>query len=653
MLKPRSDLRSLAALAGLLLAACALPGAGPFAGGTPRVRTAYIVPAEPLSFAVGTPVPGAGANLPDPPVRDLADLARRYKLACGAQLQPVGDEPPPQVVGERREFSVYDFARHHYASRPSTLRLATATTYWYVQDGVAADAAALTGSAQAFEERIRPTTQRFFGAEPEAGPDGDRHLTVWYGAIAGAGGYVAQGDLYPRAAVPTSNARKLVLVASQGPPLGSDGFLAELAHEYQHLILGRPTTMGLWVNEGASELAMALNGFAPFPPPSAYADRPDLNLTGWAAEPALATGHYAAAYLFLSYVGQRLGGYGVMKDLLRTPGAGPNLFDAYLARAGRPERFDDLVLDWMVASYIDAPGLDGGRYAYDAAPKLKASDVVAQPAQRPATVEQFGARYLDITLPGDVNIEFQGAPGVRLFPADPHSGRAVWWSNRGDQIDSSLTRTLDLTAVGRATLRFWAWYDLEQDADYAYVSVSDDGGCTWKTLPTGSTTTRDPSGNNLGDGFTGSSGGSDSPRWVEQAADLTPWAGKKVQLRFESVTDEGYNLPGFALGGIAVPELGWADDLRSDGDWQAGGFARTGTLLPQPFGLRLIEFGPTPEGERPLAVTPVTLDANQFARVRVDGIGARLTRATLVVTGLSRHTTEVAQFRYTVRPAGG
>jgi hypothetical protein len=646
-----------AALLGLaaLVAGCGVLPFGPSGGGTtPRVRTAFIQPSEPLAFAVGTPVAGAASAFPEPPARNLAEIAQRYKLPCGTRVETPAAAPEPQAVGARREFQIFDFPRHRYVSRPSTLRLATSRTYWYVQDGINLDANALAATARVFEDQILPTTRRYFGEEPPVGPDGDARITVWIGPIPGAGGYFGLNDLFPRVVAPTSNERKIIYLSSSGPAPNTPEFFGELAHEYQHLVLAAANPLlGLWAFEGFSELAMKLNGYAPFPPPEQYADQPDLNLTGWAAEPSLALGHYAAAYLFLSYLGQRLGGYEAMREILRTPGAGAGIFNNYLQRSGRAERFNDLVMDWMVANYINTPGLDGNRYTYEAALKLPANDVVSQPASRPSTVQQFGVRYIDITTAGDLEVEFQGLPQVRLFPADPHSGRGVWWSNRGDQIDTTLTRSVDLSAVGRATLRFWTWYDLEQDLDYAYLAVSADDGCTWQTLATRNTVTANPGGNNLGNGFTGSSGGTQSPRWVEQTADLTPWAGKRILLRFESITDEGYNLNGFAVDDLSIPEINWSDGAETEGDWQARGFVRTGTILPQPFGVRLIRWARSGDTERPVAVEPITLDGNQFARLQISGMGRDASRLTLVVTGLNRETSEAAQFRYSVRPRAG
>jgi len=90
----------------------------------------------------------------------------------------------------------------------------------------------------------------------------------------------------------------------------------------------------------------------------------------------------------------------------------------------------------------------------------------------------------------------------------------------------TLTREVDLTAVTKATLSFWSWYEVEPDFDYGYVSISTDG-THWATLKTEATTTDDPNGNNLGNGMTGDSGNGKSPAWVKQTADLGAVCGEE------------------------------------------------------------------------------------------------------------------------------
>src|SRR5207245_6180394 len=100
---------------------------------------------------------------------------------------------------------------------------------------------------------------------------------------------------------------------------------------------------------------------------------------------------------------------------------------------------------------------------------------------------------------------FSAETAVPLLAAGA-DGSGVWWSNRGDSMDTRLTRHLDLHDVADATLHFQTWYDLEDQFDYVYLSASGDGGRTWRVLPGLYTTSDKATSNNYGSGWTGSSG---------------------------------------------------------------------------------------------------------------------------------------------------
>ena len=215
------------------------------------------------------------------------------------------------------------------------------------------------------------------------------------------------------------------------------------------------------------------------------------------------------------------------------------------------------------------------------------------------TQPQLSARYYEVRLPeGDAAMEFEGEATVAQVGTECHSGRFCWWSGNGDSIDTTLEREFDLSGVESAMLEFWMWYEIEEDWDYAFVSVSTDGGEMWTTLDGEHTTREDPLGANYGAGITGISGsnrgGGKSAEWVRERMDLSEYAGaggESVLVRFEYITDEGVNLDGIVIDDIAVAELGFADDVETNGDWQANGFRRIDNVLPQAFVLRLIEFG--------------------------------------------------------------
>ena len=258
----------------------------------------------------------------------------------------------------------------------------------------------------------------------------------------------------------------------------------------------------------------------------------------------------------------------------------------------------DLFADWVVANVLDDPDLGDGRYGYEDIdpPRLRHRRRPTPrrlSSRRRATVHQYATDYVELNGEEPLRLRFAGSTQIGLLDTRAHSGRYIWWSNRGDDSDMILTRAFDLSDVQHATLEFWAWYDLEEDWDYAYVEVSADDGQTWKILTTPSGTDSNPNGNSFGWGYTGRSGNGSAPEWIlEQMVDLRPYGGQEVLLRFETITDDAVNRPGFAVDDVAIEAIGYASDFEADGDgWEAAGFIRHANVLPQRWLVQMISSG--------------------------------------------------------------
>jgi bacillopeptidase F (M6 metalloprotease family) len=57
-------------------------------------------------------------------------------------------------------------------------------------------------------------------------------------------------------------------------------------------------------------------------------------------------------------------------------------------------------------------------------------------------------------------------------------GGAMLWSNTQDDVNTRLTREIDLTDATDPELTFDTWFDIEPWYDWGCVSVSTDGGDT-------------------------------------------------------------------------------------------------------------------------------------------------------------------------------
>jgi hypothetical protein len=252
-----------------------------------------------------------------------------------------------------------------------------------------------------------------------------------------------------------------------------------------------------------------------------------------------------------------------------------------------------------------------------------------------SSTHEYAARYVELPRAA-MKLHFDGARQTKLLPTDAHSGKAMWWSDRADGLDSTLTRTVDLRSATRPVLSYWTWYEIEKDYDYAYLAVSTDGGAHWTTLAAPATTKDDPNGNNLGNGYTDMSGGGRSPAWIQQEVDLSLYAGKEIQLRFEYVTDGALSLHGLAVDDIAIPGV-LNDDAESDNGWTADGFVRSTNVVAQRFVVQLLRFTASGTTVDRRSVDAGTLD------LEVDTSSDR--RAPLLaVTGFAVRATEPVPF---------
>jgi immune inhibitor A len=593
------------------------------------------------------------------PVTDPYRLTTALRLKTTAPIPHIARTTPlDRHVGDVDHFNVARFKENDNISIAATVRVVTAHAYWYVQNDFSVNLAYLQSAAANFEDHIYPTDRKYFGSEWSPGVDGDTHITILTANIPGVGGYFSSADEYVKQVNQYSNEREMIYIAAK--PEGLSGpynfYEAVLAHEFQHMIhWNSQRDRDVWVDEGCAETAMALNNYDLGASDRSFRATPDTQLTGWSATPDPA--HYGAAYLFIRYLMARYGGADFLKALLASPGPGPDAVTAALRRMSMPIDFEDVFKDWTVANYINDPTVGDGRYGYAALSGRVSVDkrVVRYPATVTEDAHEFAADYVSLERGGgDTVVDFQGATTTPLLPTTPHSGRRFWYSNRRDFGDTTLTRPFDLTNAPRATLDFWSWYDLDAGFDYGYVEVSTDGGQTWTPQRAQHTTDANPNGQSYGPAFTGASGraapAAGGPLWVHDTVDLAPFAGRRILARFEVITDESYNAPGWAVDDISVPEIGYHSDAESDdGGWQAAGWARVGATVPQRWFVAALEYG---AGAHAVQVQTLTLDERQHGRLTIPGLGTTTRQAILVIAPLAPVTTEKAAYRVQFSTAG-
>jgi len=579
------------------------------------------------------------------PARDLYSLTERLK-DTGPVPKVVNDTPPHYEIGQRENFWVNDEELSDtYLTIEATLRYATLHVYMWVEDGLGLDQEDIEASARTFEEHIYPTNRLYFGSEWSPGVDNDPHIHILNANLPSVGGYYSSNDEYPSIVNPFSNEKEIMYINATYVSPGNDIYNSILAHEFQHMIHWNiDPDEDTWVSEGSAQTAEALSGYEPWL--GSFLSEPDTQLTAWADEIEEAGVHYDASFLFMYYFTERFGA-DLVRELTATEADGMAGFDEVLAANGFDITSDDVFQDWLIANYLNDPGLGDGRYGYEGIGlwDTAALDHVYRhyPDSRSTTVHQYAADYIELRPGrGDLAIEFTGSTQVKLVDNEPHGGEYEWWSNRGDVSNMTLTREFDLSDLEEATLEFWLWYDIEDNYDYAYVEVSTDGGRTWEIMSGKHTTDSNPYGNSFGHGYTGISGGEDESDWVEEEIDLTPYVGQEVMIRFEYITDDAYNDPGLCLDDIAIPELGYYYDAETADGWEAEGFIRSNNTLPQDWIVQVIEIGTR------TTVREMELGETQEGRLVIENFGDEVDRAVLVVGAVAPSTTEVASYQYSV-----
>ncbi|MFI9493744.1 MULTISPECIES: immune inhibitor A domain-containing protein [Streptomyces] len=157
----------------------------------------------------------------------------------------------------------------------------------------------------------------------------------------------------------------------------------------------------------------------------------------------------------------------------------------------------------------------------------------------------------------------------------PAEGTKQWWSDMGDDLSNTLTRSVDLTGRTSATLDLSGWYDIEADYDYLYTEVSENGGSSWTAL------------DGTADGKAIPRDASDKPALTDVSGayqklsfPLDAYAGKKIDLRFRYQTDGGAGGKGFTADALTITADGavlFSDDAEGDDNgWTAKGFSRIG-----------------------------------------------------------------------------
>jgi hypothetical protein len=555
-------------------------------------------------------------------------------------------------VGDKEKFWITNLDTVEYNQIDATLLYITPHSYFWAEDGADVKQRGMKAMMDTFENKIYPTNREFFGSEWTPGVDNDPHIFVLYtsGIGSNGGGYFSPFDESNPRVQEHSNAHEIFVFASSRRLTGRYAYNT-LAHEFVHMIQ-YPTDRNdaTWIIEGFANVGIFLNGYSVGGSDRRYVENPDLQLNSWAKNnqsPDFSP-HYGQSFLYLTYFLDRFG-RDATKHLNSNPMNDLTSIDDTLAQlnitdpqTGNLITADDVFMDWAAALYLRDKNVGNGRFTYHNypdAPQTIDTDVISDCPQSvlDRSVNQYGIDYIKVDCAGDFTLRFTGSTAVNLLPVDVYSGKYAFWSNKGNESDMILTREFDFTNVSiPITLSYQTWFDIERNWDYLYLETSTDGK-TWGILTTPSGTDENPSVNSYGWGYTGAAGD-----WVQESVDLSQFAGQKVQIRFEYITEVAINGEGFLLDDVRVDAVNYASDFEADdGGWVADGFVRVENVLPQTYRLSLIIKGDT------TSVTSIELNADNTANIPLSL--KRGDEAVLIVTGTTRFTTIPAAYQIEIK----
>jgi len=525
-------------------------------------------------------------------------LPRADRAAIARRLLNLESQVRGTAISDIKAFSVVNTASNETFQVPARLVEQGQNLYVWVEEGYELPKDKLRAFVEAFDARVYEQARALWGSEPKPGIDNDPRIHVLFSANINpsVSAYFTSQHTYAASIVPDSNEHEMIIInlLEFQNTVSWERLVSVSSHEFQHMIRhavdGNEAT---WVDEGFSmfterELGFDNNRWAA----EAFMAAPHTPLNHWDI-PSLRSASYGSALMFMSYLYERFGLAGI-QALGQEDADGLEGLDRVLRGFGVEGGADQFFADWVLANALQRPDLGFGyQRGWEGLPRpALAASINAYPALHQGEVRQYATQYLELNnLQGltHLHLDIQKPSEVALPPPPPPQGSRFWYSHRGDESNTWLEREFDLGAVAQARLIFRTWFDMETNWDYVYISASADGGQSWQMLRSRAMTEDNPHKRNYGIGITGSSepfGG-----WVGDMIDLTPYAGRRVLLRFEMITDDALTQPGFALDDMLIAEIGYSADFEADdGGWRSNGFILTDNRLPQRSWIQAVQF---------------------------------------------------------------
>ncbi|MFC4115701.1 choice-of-anchor J domain-containing protein [Nonomuraea zeae] len=354
------------------------------------------------------------------------------------------------------------------------------------------------------------------------------------------------------------------------------------AHEWQHLLHYYTDPLeSTWVNEGLSDFAEVLTGYAnagatvydrdgynhlycyqgfgtvqtPYNPQPRDCGGPQNSLNLWGEDnPNALLADYGHAFALMVFLYDRYGTEFTSKLHRDGDRQGLASLKAALGSTDLYQVLHDFQTMGLVDQLLGSGGTIVGvpRERVTSA-SLNSSFNLANPAAYAAPgAAPNGADFVTVRKLGGEPLDSLSFQGVKTLPPIPlawtvvaddpdRAGNPVLWSGNASNLNVAAVTRVTVPSAD-ATLRFLAKYGAEEGFDYGYVIVSTDGGQSYTAIAGDKTVTAP-----LGPGLNGTTNGFE-PRTYS----LSAYAGQQILLGFRYVSDGGVNQGGLLIDDVTV-----------------------------------------------------------------------------------------------------
>ena len=530
------------------------------------------------------------------PAFDYMDMVGRMLVTDPSYTPPAN--PPEYELGDREVFRVFMGADETSEFVEMELRGQTQRVLIWIQTRIDYPRWRAQALASQIERQVLNPIERLFQSSEPPGVDGDPRLyVVLINDPEGTTfGYFPPASTRPKHLFSKSNQHEMLVVdLSQDDEYDFfDKILMEvIAHEFLHILqFHNDPGEESWLDEGLASYAGYFASKSLLSRSSMHFDAedflaaPNTPLQHWQTTEEVGP-KYGAVALFILYLTERFGD-DIVARLLADQALGWRSIENVL-RESEGVSAQDVFADWVLANLLLDSRRGYGYRALDAevsTPEPSAS-YYDFPAAHEGELPQFSTDYLAVDVSGadKLFLQLRQAPHAQFIPLNAPEGDNFAYAFSSDETHSRLTRDFVLTALHQIELEFRIWHDLEYTYEYGYVTITDDLGRSWRTLPGRYTTDSYIYPDYYDQGFTGRSGG-----WRYESIDLSPFSPGRVSISFELISNIGAAYHGMAIDDLHIKALNYHEGFETpDPYWIAEGWIRTDNRLPNHTWLQVVQ----------------------------------------------------------------